>query len=60
MFHTGLHPEYHKPGDDSETIDVDGLEQVGQLARNFISFLAATKSPPTFRKESLSEKPPAK
>jgi len=60
MFHTGLHPEYHKPGDDSETIDVEGLEQVGQLARNFISFLATTKSPPTFRKESLNEKPPAK
>jgi len=60
MLHTGLHPEYHKPGDDSETIDVEGLEQVGQLARNFIAYLASTKTPPTFRKESLNEKPPAK
>ena len=59
MLHTGLHPEYHKPSDDSDTIDVQGLEQVGQLARNFITYLAMTRTPPTFRKESLSEKPPA-
>ncbi len=60
MLHTGLHPEYHKPGDDSGTIDVEGLEQVGRLARNFITYLATTKTPPRFRQESLTEKPPTK
>ncbi|MEC7564902.1 MAG: M28 family peptidase [Planctomycetota bacterium] len=59
MFHTGLHKEYHKPEDDADTIDVEGLELVGKLARNFITHLSTTETPPTFRKESLTEKKPS-
>ena len=28
MFHTGLHKEYHKPEDDPETIDIEGLVRI--------------------------------
>lgn len=58
MFHTGLHKEYHKPEDDPETIDVNGLGKVGLLARRFVTYLGTTDSTPTFREEALTEKKP--
>lgn len=58
MFHTGLHKEYHKPEDDPETIDIDGLGKVGLLARRFITELGTAAMTPAFREESLTEKKP--
>ena len=59
MFHTGLHKEYHKPEDDPETIDIEGLGKVGLLARRFIEHLGTAETTPSFREESLTEKMPA-
>ncbi|MBA60988.1 MAG: hypothetical protein CMJ76_01365 [Planctomycetaceae bacterium] len=58
MFHTGLHKEYHKPEDDPETIDVEGLGKVGLLTRRFLTHLGTAETTPQFRKESLTEKQP--
>jgi len=60
MFHTGLHKEYHKPEDDPETIDIEGLGKVGLLTRRFINHLGTSKTTPEFRAESLTEKMPKK
>ncbi len=32
MFHTGLHDDYHRPRDDAEKINSDGIQLVAQLA----------------------------
>jgi len=32
FFFTGLHPEYHRPADDWDTLDIEGMEQVATLA----------------------------
>ena len=58
MFHTGLHKEYHKPEDDPETIDIEGLGKVGLLTRRFLTHLGTAETTPQFRKESLTEKQP--
>jgi hypothetical protein len=60
MFHTGLHKEYHKPEDDPETIDIEGLGKVGLLTRRFINHLGTSETTPEFRAESLTEKMPKK
>jgi hypothetical protein len=31
MFHTGLHKDYHRPSDDVEKIDIEGLQRISQL-----------------------------
>ncbi len=32
MFHTGLHEDYHRPSDDADKINVDGLQAITRLA----------------------------
>jgi hypothetical protein len=31
MFHTGLHKDYHRPADDAEKIDVEGMQRIARL-----------------------------
>src|SRR5690606_8189576 len=31
MFHTGLHKDYHRPSDDAEKIDVEGMQRIARL-----------------------------
>jgi hypothetical protein len=31
MFHTGLHGDYHRPSDDAEKIDTNGMQQIGRM-----------------------------
>jgi C-terminal processing protease CtpA/Prc len=38
-FFTGTHSDYHKPGDDSETLNYEGMMQVYQLIFNIVSDL---------------------
>ena len=60
MFHTGLHKEYHKPEDDPETIDVEGLGKIGILCRRFLTHIGMAETTPQFRKEALTERQPKK
>lgn len=40
MLHTGLHGEYHRPSDDANLINVEGLHEVSELCRNTIAAVA--------------------
>ncbi len=49
-FFTGPHSDYHKPTDDVERIDTDGIVRVTQLARDIIDHFDAVPTPLTFQK----------
>jgi len=56
MFHTGLHDQYHRPSDDVQLINFDGIEPVTRLTLDFVNALA--NEPGTarsFRGQSRSE-----
>jgi aminopeptidase YwaD len=57
-FDTGKHDDYHRPSDDVEKVNWDGLAMIAQFLQSLIREAATTESLPTFRMESLSEKPP--
>lgn len=40
MFHTGLHDQYHRPSDDVNLVNCDGIEPVMRLALGFVSAIA--------------------
>jgi hypothetical protein len=40
MFHTGLHPDYHRPSDDVEKLDFAGMERITRMLFNFVHALA--------------------
>lgn len=48
-FFTGMHEEYHAPGDDVGTIDFPGMVQVGTVALRALSRLMVTEDPPVLR-----------
>jgi len=50
FFFTGLHPEYHRPSDDWDTLDLDGLEQVATLAALTTERVANLPERPKFTK----------
>jgi len=50
FFFTGLHPEYHRPSDDWDTLDIDGMEQVVSLAAMTIERIANFADRPQFTK----------
>jgi len=49
MFHTGLHDDYHRPSDDAERIDHQGIQRVARLLFAIAYELAESDSPPRFR-----------
>jgi hypothetical protein len=56
MFHTGLHDQYHRPSDDVQLINFDGIEPVARLTLDFVTELANEPgSPRSFRPQSRSE-----
>jgi len=57
MFHTGLHGDYHRPSDDAEKINVDGIQQIAQLMFKVAYSLADAPQLAAFRPASLSESP---
>jgi hypothetical protein len=57
MFFTGLHGDYHRPSDDAEKINVDGIQQIAQLEFKVINQLANAPQVGSFRQASLSESP---
>jgi hypothetical protein len=56
MFHTGLHDQYHRPSDDVQLINFDGIEPVARLTLDFVNALANEPgSPRSFRPQARSE-----
>lgn len=57
LFHTGLHEDYHRPTDDVERIEFEGMAEVVRLAWLTSWALANQEHPPSFRDESAQETP---
>ncbi len=55
--HTGLHDDYHRPSDDVEKINVDGIRLITGYLLEKVSELADAETLPTFRGESRMETP---
>lgn len=54
MVDTGEHADYHRPTDDIERLNLDGLERMTQMLLN-VTAASARESTPPFRKECLNE-----
>jgi hypothetical protein len=58
LFHTGVHPEYHKPTDVAKLINREGMQVVTRLAFGLIYDLADRPEPvPGFRAAARQETP---
>lgn len=55
MFHTGLHDDYHRPSDDPDRINVEGLQSVARLMLTVALDVAERPETPEFRPESRRE-----
>lgn len=55
MFHTGLHDDYHRPRDDAEKINAEGIEQVAHLAFYVALEAAERETALEFRRDSRRE-----
>ena len=56
MFHTGLHDQYHRPSDDVQLVNFEGIEPVARLTLDFVNALANDPGPVrTFRSQARSE-----
>jgi hypothetical protein len=56
MFHTGLHDQYHRPSDDVQLVNFDGIEPVARLTLDFVTALANDPGPArSFRGQARSE-----
>lgn len=55
MLHTGLHGDYHRPSDDVERLNHDGIRSVAQLLYRLATDLADQPQLPRFRRQSYSE-----
>jgi hypothetical protein len=55
MLHTGLHDDYHRPSDDADKINAEGLKQISQLMFNVLVELADAPSLSGFRSQSRTE-----
>ena len=51
-FFTGLHKQYHRPEDDSELLNVEGMARISRMVVDAIEELAAAKQRPTPQKVS--------
>ncbi|MGI9428107.1 MAG: M20/M25/M40 family metallo-hydrolase [Bythopirellula sp.] len=55
--HTGLHDDYHRPSDDVEKLNVDGIRQVSGYLLEQLSDLADTDQLPAYRPTATQETP---
>ncbi|MBI1901342.1 MAG: M20/M25/M40 family metallo-hydrolase [Planctomycetia bacterium] len=55
MFHTGLHDDYHRPSDDSEKLNVEGIQQASRMLFRLAFDLANRDELPAFRSASRRE-----
>ncbi len=57
--HTGLHDDYHRPSDDVEKLNVDGIRQVSSYLLQQLSQLADVDELPVFRSAASNDTPTA-
>jgi len=56
MFHTGLHDQYHRPSDDVQLVNFDGIEPVTRLTFDFVAAIANDPGPArSFRPQCRGE-----
>lgn len=56
MFHTGLHDQYHRPSDDVQLVNMEGIEPVARLTLAFVTLLADEPGQPRpFRQQCRAE-----
>jgi len=55
FLHTGLHDDYHRPSDDVEKLNVDGIRQVSGYLLEKLAELADAPQLPTFRATAMSD-----
>lgn len=55
MFHTGLHEDYHRPSDDPERVNVQGMVELGKVVRGTVERLAHAPQLGSFRAASRAE-----
>lgn len=55
-FFTGSHEQYHKPEDDTETLNYEGLERITRFARVLVNDLAAAPERPDYVKVEGGQK----
>lgn len=57
VLHTGLHDQYHRPGDDIDTLNLPGIQTVGRYMVDLVGSLADAPQRPRFRPEGRGETP---
>jgi hypothetical protein len=55
MLHTGLHDDYHRPSDDADKVNAEGMQQVSRLLFNLTYALAEEPQLGAFRTASRNE-----
>jgi hypothetical protein len=48
-FFTGLHPDYHRPSDDADKVDLAGMRRVSQMVYDVAMKIAEAPARPTFK-----------
>jgi hypothetical protein len=59
-FFTGSHDEYHRPGDDIETLNYEGIERITQFAGLLVRDLANAEARPDYVKVERTSAPGAR
>jgi S1-C subfamily serine protease len=60
MFFTGNHDDYHRPSDDADKVNYEGIERITKLARGMVQDLAAAEEKPDYVKVERSNAPGAR
>jgi hypothetical protein len=47
-FYTGSHDDYHRPTDDWEKLNIEGMVRIGDLVLSVVKKIASAKEPPSF------------
>jgi S1-C subfamily serine protease len=55
MFHTGLHDDYHRPSDDADKVNAEGMRLVSRLVTNVVLQLADRLDSADFRHAARGE-----
>ena len=57
LFHTGLHDDIHRPSDDADAVNAEGMQQVTRLVFSTVYDAAERDKPFTFRAAAREESP---
>ncbi|MBM82039.1 MAG: hypothetical protein CMJ78_15820 [Planctomycetaceae bacterium] len=55
MLHTGKHDDYHRPSDDVDKINYEGIRSITRMTYRFLEDLANREDVPKFRRDSWNE-----